>query len=108
MSIHFEGQKSSSQGQKSQMSTFISDGKCLHCVSKKTGLLRLILTTSPIHNVHSLFLADRLINSKFTALKSFKLVENQLHCFYSNGNDLTLCLKTRTLRYFDVTRSKVL
>ena len=55
------------------------------------------MTTSPIHNVHSLFLAERpnsILNSVHQ--KVFKLAENQLHCFHSNGSDLTFCVeKTR-------------
>jgi len=46
---------------------------------------------SPIDNIHSLLFwqKDTLFNSEVTALKVFKLAENQLHCFHSNGNDLT-------------------
>ena len=35
---------------------------------------------------------ETLFNSEFTALKSFKLAENQLHCFHSIGSDFTFCV----------------
>jgi len=84
----------------------------LHAVSRYSvsqiiiGPLRLIW-----HNINSqhlliIFGIETLFDSEFTALKSFKSAENHLHCFHSNGSDLTLS-KKRTLQYFDIIRWKV-